>query len=59
MLPERILYSHIKIINDHFQDKFVTKSLCPTIEVTTKPVLNTFLGMLSKVCEGGKVSNGP
>lgn len=45
MLPERILYSQINTINDHSPDRFVTKSLCPTIELTTKPVLNRLLGM--------------
>lgn len=46
MLPERTLYSRINTIKNHSPNKFVTKSLCPAIELTTGPVFYRFLGML-------------
>lgn len=48
MFPERILYSHINTIKDHSPDKLVTKSVCPTAELTARPALNRFLQCCNK-----------
>lgn len=53
MFPERILYSHISTLKDHSPDKLVTKSICPTAELTTRSVLNRFLQCCNKYV-GGK-----